>query len=148
MDPATIIGLVAAARQLLDQGTTVLKYVSGLYREVKTAPTQADTLFHEITTMLGVVTSLKFTLDNIPDRISQSQRTPITNSIETLTEMLQEMAKRCHKNQTIGLGRLKWPFEAKEMDKYIGGIQRYRGLLAFALQNEQLYTHTHTQSLL
>jgi hypothetical protein len=143
MDPGTIIGLVAAAAQLLEQGATVLKYMNGLYRDVKNAPMQAEILLHEMNTTLGVVASLKFTLDHIPSMISESQQKPVTDSIKILVVMLQDVMKRCDKSQTTGLGRLRWPIEAKEMDKYIDRIQRYRGLLAFALQNEQLYTHTH-----
>lgn len=143
MDPVTIIGLVAAAAQLLEQGATVLKYMNGLYRDVKNAPMQAEILLHEMNTTLGVVASLKFTLDHIPSMISEFQQKPVTDSIKILVVMLQDVMKRCDKNQTTGLGRLRWPLETKEMDKYIDRIQRYRGLLAFALQNEQLYTHTH-----
>jgi hypothetical protein len=81
MDCVTIIGLVAAAGQLLDQGATILKYVSGLYREEECSSAGGYT-FHEITTMLRVVASLKFTLDNIRSRISEPQQTPDANSIE------------------------------------------------------------------
>jgi len=144
MDPVSIIGLVAAAAQFLDQGASVIKYVSGLYKDVKDAPTQAERLCDEMATMIVVVTSLKLRLDTFPDRIPASQQKPITTSIETLQKLLKEMEKRCDPKLLSGLvGRLKWPFKAKEMDEYIERIQRYRGILSMALQQEQLYHPSH-----
>jgi hypothetical protein len=139
MDPASVIGLVAAVAQLLDQGASVFKFASGLYKDVKDAPTQAAKLVYEMTTMIGVVTSLKLTLDTFPETLPVSQQKPLTTSIEKLLEILQEMEKKCDPKQMTAFGRLKWPFQEKKTNEYIERIQRYRGILGIALQQEQMF---------
>ena len=140
MDPASVIGLVAAAAQLVGQGLSVFKHLSGLYKSVKDAPTQAKKLCDEMTTMIDVVNSLKLWLDSFPERIPKSQQTPIANSFDTLNDLLHEMEKRCDPKQMTGfVGRMKWPFQTEETDEYIEKIRRYRGILSLALQTEQMY---------
>jgi len=141
MDPLTVIGLVAASAQLVDQGASVLKYLSRLYNDIKEAPTQAEKLFNEMTTMIAVITLLKLRFDTFPERIPESERMPITNSLDTLNDILQEMKTRCDPKQIRGvIGRLKWPFDMNETNQYIERIQRHAGILNLVLQNEQLYT--------
>jgi len=142
MDPGSVLGLVALATQSVEQGVSLFKYLIGLYKDVKDGPMQAAKLFDEITTMIEVVNSLKLWLDSFPDRIPQSQQTPITESLDALKDILDEMEKRCDPKGITGLAsRLKWPFQKKEMDEYVERIQRYRGSLSLALQGAQMYIH-------
>jgi hypothetical protein len=140
MDPVTIIGLVAASAQLMDQGASVIKSLSGLYNDVKDAPTQAATLFKEMTTMMDVVTLLKLRLDKFPERIPNSEQDLITMLLDSLNELLQEMRERCDPEQVRGvMRRLKWPFQMKDTDQYIERIRRHTERLSLVLQNEQMY---------
>ena len=136
MDPVTAIGLVAASAQLVGQGASVLKYLS----DVKEAPRQAEKLLNEMTAMIDVVTLLKLRFDSFPERIPESQQTPITDSLDSLKELLQEMEARCDPKQRRGaIQRLKWPFQMKETVQYLEKIQRQKEILNLVLQNEQLY---------
>jgi len=140
MDPVTIIGLVAASAQLVDQGASLIKSLSGLYNDVKDAPTQAATLFKEMTTMMDVVTLLKLRLDKFPERIPKSEQDPITTLLDSLNELLQEMLERCDPKQMRGvMRRLNWPFQMKDTDQYVERIRRHTESLSLVLQNEQMY---------
>ena len=140
MDPVTIIGLVAASAQLVDQGASLIKSLSGLYNDVKDAPTQAATLFKEMSTMMDVVTLLKLRLDKFPEKIPKSEQDPITKLLDNLNELLQEMLERCDPKQVRGvMRRLKWPFQMKDTDQYIESIRRQTESLSLVLQNEQMY---------
>jgi hypothetical protein len=140
MDPVTIIGLVAASAQLVDQAASLIKSLSGLYNDVKDAPTQAATLFKEMSTMMDVVTLLKLRLDKFPERIPKTEQDPITKLLDDLNELLQEMLERCDPKQVRGfMRRLKWPFQMKDTDQYIERIRRQTESLILVLQNEQMY---------
>jgi len=133
MDPATIVGIVAAAAQFTDMAYSSLKFISKAYNDVSQAPHQATELHREISLMLGVVTSTKATLETVlPSMISDSQILPINDTVLNSTELLQTLLKKMEdkaKQRKTGLHRLTWPFDIEEIKSAVNRLQQHRETL-------------------
>lgn len=144
MDPAIIIGIVSAASQFADLSFTILRSLSQLFTDVKDCPAQALQLRSEMTTLYGLVSELKLTLDTIPGSISilhiASLHDALTGSVTTLKEIIQKINELSELDKTTGIRRLAWPFRNKQIDQHIRRIQGFKSTLSLALQTEQRYS--------
>jgi hypothetical protein len=143
MDPASIVGLVAAGVQFVDFAYKTLKALSHLCHEIAEAPVEASELQYEISSTVGVVTSLKFLLDTAPKCVSSSEEgtlnDSLTSAIKITREMLERLEKGISASQKKKLHRLIWPFKKREVTEYVEKIQRYKGTIQLALQVNQTY---------
>ena len=147
MDPVTALAAAGNAFQLVGLAIQVFQSLARYIQDVKAAPKQAIELRNEIAAIIGIVTTLKVTLEISPSSISAAKERPlndtITNVRETLEEILQQLEKGSDEKNVGGSKSLIWPFQKRKLEEHLEKLDRYKATLSFALQVEQTYIH-HT----
>jgi hypothetical protein len=145
MDPVTALAVAGNAFQFAGLAVQVVQSLARYIQDVKAAPKQAIELRNEIAAIIGIVTTLKVTLEISPSSISAAKERPlndtITNARETLEEILQNLEKGSDEKNVGGAKRLIWPFQKRKLEEHLEKLDRYKATLSFALQVEQTYIH-------
>lgn len=152
-DPLSITASVIAVLQLT---TTVTKYL----REVKDAPAECKRLVIELSSLRGILDTLKDSLNDASDvtwvrslREICSDGGPLSRLEISLVQIQSVLEQQL--NATSGAQRIKnalvWPFKRKDIDKLIVSIEQQKTLLSLALNNDHLaltqIVHEDTQAM-
>ena len=144
MDPATAVGIAAAAGQLAEQA---LKISHGLYQyfhNVKDAPKLSRELRQEAILLSDVVENLCSIFSSRDRRSDLPKPGPSADLLHEFKETMMEMANKVEiKDSEISWNRLAWPFTQKENEKYLHRLERFKSSFQLALQAFQSYVFLH-----
>jgi len=136
MDPITGIGLAASIAQLLDATMKFIDYVN----RVKKAPQHRVMLAIEATTLLGLLTSLKYRVEQ-----AELEHDPWYLGVQSLggkngpiEQLKLEMATLVAKLEPKFGGSLTWPFSETTIDNTLARVERLKSHIGLALQDDHL----------
>ena len=135
MDPGTVIAVAQISAQIL---SLIVKYYSG----VKNAKADIERLQTEVRTFRDVLQKVQdLAQDPRATKLSTwaSYLTTINQSLKDVTELESRLnpGKRRKTIHRVGLHAFMWPLTSKEVDKYIGGLERQKTALILALNTDQ-----------
>jgi hypothetical protein len=143
MDPVTALALAGNVEQFSELAFKLVKMLYRYCKDVINAAEQAGKLHQEISIMIGVMASLKVTLETRCDRFSVVQEDPlrqaITGSIRILEKLLDRMEGRSGAQRERNKSNFLWPFQKKEIDDALKEIDTHKMTLCLALQIEHVY---------
>lgn len=131
MDPGTILAVVTTS-------ATILCYIANYYSDVRGATEDQKRLHNEVKA-----------LHHVLERAHSLAEGPTTTKLPALSSYLKENCSSDLKDLEAKLnpgkrgkvrkklGVLKWPFEKKEVDKYIDRIERHKSTINGALGIDQ-----------
>jgi len=132
---AEAVGLAASIAGLAN---LTLSVVSALYKygsDFKSAPAHSEQLRKELAdlqTLCKIVEeTVKVTTNGLPEALDGQ-----VNGFKTI---LEAMLERAAIQKSIGLRRLKWPFDKAENAEYITKIERFKSTLNLIVNIEQTY---------
>ena len=140
MDVITGAGLVASIIQIIDATTKAIKYLN----DVKDAPKDRVQLAHEATSILVLLTQLRYRLEGEDAKASWYAGIrglgSVNGPLMQLHGAMLSLAKRLE--PSFGMKRaakaLVWTIEKKECTEILGKIQRLNLLVSLALQGDRL----------
>jgi hypothetical protein len=132
---AEAVGLAASIASLASLALSIVSALCKYGSDFKSAPVHSEQLRKE----LGDLRSLC-------DLVEQNVKVATTGLPECLDAQvagfkttLEDMLKRAGAERTIGLRRLKWPFDKAGNVEYIAKIERFKSTLHLILNIEQMY---------
>ncbi|KAN0073009.1 hypothetical protein V8E54_009123 [Elaphomyces granulatus] len=138
MDPITAVGFATSTVQLIGALTTVFIY----FNDVKNAPKERATLARETTSLLALLTDLRFRLEEtkLTDpwftniRSLGVENGPLDQFKGALEDLVRKFKPRS------GIGRigwtLRWTLDKNEINDTLLKIERLKTLVSLALQND------------
>ena len=138
MDPLSISASITALLQLT---STIIQYLNG----VKGAPEERRTIFSE----LAGVNEILLILQDEADQAKQGDQWCSTlhslnvpdGPLDQFRKALERLASKFASSAT-GLKKLgkaiSWPFQKEEIKEILGSIERQKGLLNLARQNDHV----------
>ena len=134
MDPVTAVGLAASIVQLIDATTKVIKYLN----DVKDAPKDRWTLAREATSLLALLTNLRYGLEE------PKSTNPLFNvrslgveggAFDQFKEAMEELARKLKPEAGIKkFGKaLIWTLDKNEISNILSKIERLKTLVSLAL---------------
>lgn len=142
MDPITAIGLLASIGQLIDLTAGFVEYVN----KVADAPRDRVTLAMEATSLLGLLSTLKFRADRAAkdhDPWFAGLRS-LAGEYGPIEQLKLAMVDLAGKFQPKRGGALRWPFTEKGINEIMSKIERLKSLIALALQGDHLYVESRS----
>lgn len=144
MDPTTALAVAGTALQFTETAFKIARFLYIYFTDVKKAPEQAEKLHEEITMMVGIVASLKITLETYPSRIPASQeealKTAINGSVKIMEELLIKLEDHSEITHATGIRKAKWPLKKREIEGICKEMEKHKRTLSFALAVERLYS--------
>ena len=139
MDPASALGVAAAATQFAEQVLIISDGLYQFFKNVKNAPKLSRELRKE-------ALLLSDTLENLRSVFSSHHSSTLPKSrllpelLQGFEEMMKEMVAKVEiKEGEISRKRLTWPFTQKENEKYLTKLERFKSSFQLALQTLQSY---------
>ncbi len=136
MEPITAIGLLASVAQLLEVTVKLIRYVNG----IKKAPQSRVALAIEATALLGLLTSLKYRVEQ-----AETEHDSWYDGIQSLAgkhgpleQLGTEMAVLNSRLQPKRGGSLTWPFSESYIKDTLTKIERLKTHVGLALQSDHL----------
>lgn len=143
MDPVTAVGLVATVTQLIAVTTKVIKYLS----DVKDAPKDRGKLALEISSLLTLLTNLRFEAEEAEESkeadpwfnniCSLAYKTGPLDQCKTALEKLSRKLKSEPGLKKFGRA-LVWTLDKKEVYDLLVQIERLKSLINIALARDTL----------
>ena len=138
MDPVTAVGLAASAIQLIDATTTTLRCLN----EIKNAPKERARLAMEITSLLSVLTSLRYRVEECKPngswfaavRFLGVKNGPLDQLASTINDLQIKLG--------AGDGLLKikhalfWPLTKNDVQDLFVRVERIKSLISLAFQED------------
>ena len=142
MDPATALGVAAAAAQFLVLAVQVTKALKQYFTDVFEAESQVIELRSEMAILYGVVSQLQFIIETAPHDTNSlsnpsSLHSTFMDAIWILGEMMNKINAVTGANPRLSQ-KLKWPFKAAEVDEYITKLRRHKATMSLAIQTQQM----------
>lgn len=139
MDPITAIGLAASIAQLIEATTKAIKYLNN----VKDAPKDRAKLVQEASSLLALLTNLKYTLEGantIESWLGPVPSQGLKDVLDRLQRLLGELAKKLKPERRMKeLGkRFLWTLDKKEILETLGEIERVKSLVGLTLQRDHM----------
>ena len=140
MDPVTVVGLAAGIVQLIGATTKAIKYLN----DVKNAPKDRATLAREATSLLALLTDLRYRLEEA--KSTDPWFTGVRSlgveggPLDQFKEVMEELARKLKSEGGIKkLGRsLLWTLDKNDIDSVLSKIERLKTLVGLALQKDHL----------
>jgi hypothetical protein len=140
MDPATALGVAAAATQFAEQAVMIFDCLYQYSKSVKNAPAKSRELRQELLLLSDL-------LENLASVFSKQNKSPVlpnaskySDLLQDLKETMTEMAEKAEITAgKISLKRLVWPFKQKDNEKYLAKVERFKTLFHLALQRLESY---------
>ena|SRR2546421_349121 len=138
MDPISIVGLVASIVQVIGSMTTVL----GILNDIKSAPKERSELALETTLLLGLLTSLRYRLED------SKQADPWFTAVRSLgvkngpLEQLQlcmvDLAKKLGGRSGLrGVFRsILWTLDRQDVFRVLNKIERLKSTISLVLEGD------------
>ena len=136
MEPISAIGLIASIAQLLDGTIKFVEYVNN----VKKAPESRMLLALEATTLLGLLTGLKYRVERAETRgepwyIGAQTLGGKYGPLEQLAEQMNVLTAKIQPKRG---GSLIWPFTETSVKAILRRIESLKSHIALTLQDDQL----------
>lgn len=140
MDPITVVGLAASIVQLIDATATAVKHLN----DVKDAPKDRAMLAREATSLLAVLTDLRYRVEEAKStepwfaslRALGKEGGPLSQFHEAIERLAMKL-----KPET-GLRKfgkaLVWTLDKNDIQYILSQIERLKTLVIYALQNDHL----------
>lgn len=131
MDPGTIIAVVTTS-------ATILSLITNYYSDVKGATEGQKRLHNELKALHHVLVKAQYLAEG-----PNASKVPALSSYlkESCSSDLKDLEAKLypgkHGKIKKKLGVLKWPFEQKEVDKYINRIERHKSTISNAVGIDQ-----------
>jgi len=124
MDPATALGLVGVAAQLLDETIEIIINLYKYYRKVHDGPTESAKLRSELDSLADLLTAIQETYERKPSGTEVPKG--LVETIKGIRQLLVDLKKRTKPSETSGIRRLLWPFRQSENINLIGKLERFK----------------------
>lgn len=133
MEPGTILAVVTTS-------AAALTHLAHYYSDVKGARQDRERLFEEVRALHDVLENVQG-LANGPNAskvplLSSYIKASCSPDIEELEAKLNP-GKGRRAMKKVGFRALKWPFDKKEVDKYINRLERHKSTISAALGIDQ-----------
>ncbi|MCJ1282616.1 hypothetical protein MMC26_001941 [Xylographa opegraphella] len=139
MDPVSVIGLVASLLQLIDVTVQTIQYIN----EVKDAPKQRARLAREASSLLMLLTDLRY---RVEENDESSAWFAGVRSLESplgiFKQDLEDIARKLRPRNTVRTA-FGWPFEEKQINAILVKIERTKTLVSLALQKDNFELSLH-----
>jgi|SRR5215471_20211986 len=139
MDPLTAVGVLANIVQLIRLTTDAVAYIN----DVNDAPKERAVLLREITALLALLTALRYMVEERPAdpwftgiQALGEKGGPLDQFKETVEKLIREL-QPYSRMQNFGK-RLLWTFNKSEINNLLLKIERLKGYINLALQNDHL----------
>ena len=140
MDPISALGLAASIIQIIDATTTTIKYLN----DVKAAPKDRAQLAQEATSILVLLTQLRYRLEGADSedpwyngiRRLGTDNGPLQQLHDTMVSLADKLEPKSG-IKTVGKALL-WSLEKRECTELLSKIQRLNVLISLALQDDHL----------
>ena len=139
MDPVSAIGLAASIAGLADFTVTVIARLYSFSTDVISAPKRAEELRQELSSLVGLLKTLEQTLKTEPQS-STAMKKALEDVLGPLRDLVRELDQKTQPEKIKGFGRLKWPFNKDDNNRYCARIESHKGSLLVALNMEHRYT--------
>lgn len=135
MDPGTILAVVTTS-------AAALSHIIQYYSDVKEARQDRERLHEEVKALHDVLQNVQC-LANGPNAskvpsLSSYLKASCSPDIEELEARLNP-GKGRKAMKKVGLRALKWPFDKKDVDKYIDRLERHKSTISAALGIDQTW---------
>ena len=140
MDPVTAIGLVSSIVQLIECTAKTIGYIN----HVKDAPKERARLAREATTLLSLLTDLRYRIDdaekNDPWFSGLLLLGGVNGPLELFRGDMEVLAKKLTPETKLAkIGqRIVWPLDNKKMNDILTKIERLKTTINYALQKDIL----------
>lgn len=140
MDPLSVIGLTASLVQLIDSTAKAIGYLN----DVKNAPTDRAKLALEATSVLTLLTDLRYRVEGAKsgdEWFTDMQSLGLKNGpLDQFKEAMDELTRKL--NPERGMKKLSrmltWTLDKKEVNNILYKIERLKTLVGLALQKDHL----------
>jgi hypothetical protein len=138
MDPVTAVGLVASVVQLIDSTTTALRCLN----DIKNAPKERARLAMEITSLLSLLTSLRYRIEECKPNGSWFAAVCFLGVKNGPLDQLASTINDLQIKFGAGGGLLKikhallWPFTKKDVEYLFSRVDRIKLLISLAFQQD------------
>lgn len=139
MDPVSAFGLAAGVAQFADLSARIVMSLYDYYRTVKHAPKLSKELRQEVFVVSNVLEDMRSSLESDPKDSKSTKNAELGNIALEFAEMMGEMASRIEVKEGDILGKLKWPFDQKENERYLVRLERFKSTFILALQTIERY---------
>lgn len=140
MEPITALGLIANVVQIIDATTKAIGYLN----DVKNAPKVRAELAREATSLLGLLTELRYMLEDADtaEPWSKGIRTlGVENGpLDQFKEAMEGLARKLRPESSVkSFGKmLVWTLEKKELQEILCQIERMKTFAVFAQQKDHV----------
>lgn len=133
MDPGTIVAVVTAS-------AAALSHIVEFYSDVKEAKQDRERLCDEVKALHDVLENVQSLASGpnagkVPALSSYVKASCLPDIEELEARLAPGKGRRAMKK--VGLRALKWPFDKKEVDKYISRLERHKSTISAALGIDQ-----------
>lgn len=136
MEPISAISLIGTIAQLLDGTVKLVGYVN----KVKKAPQSRAMLAMEATTLLGLLTSLKYRIEQ-----AESEHQPWYIGVQSLGDKFGPLVQLNDEMKTLNSrleprfgGSLAWPFSEPSIKDTLRRIESLKSHIGLVLQDDNL----------
>src|SRR5437762_5122 len=91
MDPVTALAVAGSTLKFTETGFKIARLLCRNFNDVNKSSEQAEKLHEEVTTMIGIVASLKVTLETYPSSIPASQEKALKMTINSSVKIMEEL---------------------------------------------------------
>jgi hypothetical protein len=130
MEPATAIGLAAAAQQLIFALTKTLMAIGKYCSEYKHAPEECKVLENKLSTSMILVAKAWVAIEGMED----DQRGSLGRLAGGFLKTIEQLRLRIQPHQSQGIKRLVWPLKKEATEEVINRIRDFENNFRFALE--------------
>jgi hypothetical protein len=132
-------GLAASVAQFAELSAKIVMSLYDYYRTVKHAPKFSKELRQEVFLVSNVLEDMRSSLESDPIDNESTKNAVLGNIASEFAETMREMASRIDVKEGDVLGKLKWPFDQRENERYLSRLERFKGVFILALQIIERY---------
>ena len=135
MDPIATLGLLASIVQLVEATTKAVQYLN----DVKSAPKHRARLAREATSLLSLLTDLRYRVEEADSNDAWSAGIhslgAIHGPLELLKDDMEALARKLEPKAQWKQAVL-WPLDEKDVTKTLANIERMKTFVGLALQKD------------
>lgn len=146
------IGIAASVLAIVELTAKIAAVCMEYSHAVKHAKVDINRLKDEVGSIAELLQTVEVLLQG-PDKTQLSASQKLGDALQDCLLRLTELSEKLEPRKTrkvmssFGIRALKWPFETKQVGRFISDLERYKQTISLALQVDQTYVYQTLRSL-